>query len=154
MRRKENEITDIAEIEEIIDRATVLHMAMCNGDHPYVVPLSYGYKNRTLYIHSSREGLKIDILKKNSRVCVQFDVDDKVAKTEKACKWGFTYKSVIGFGRVTFVEDYAEKCRAYDIIMRHYSDDPNRVYEYDKKQVDKSAILRIDIDEITGKRSK
>ncbi len=42
MRRKDREITDIETIRSILDKAKVLHLAMIDGDRPYVVPLHYG----------------------------------------------------------------------------------------------------------------
>ena len=99
MRRKENEITDTDEIVEIIRRSTVCRLAMSENERPYIVPTSFGFKDNKLFFHSSPAGKKIDILKKNYHVCVEFDIDDVVAKTDKACKWGFILflKSFGGF---------------------------------------------------------
>lgn len=150
MRRKEYEITDHAEIFEIIRRSTVCRLAMSDNDRPYVIPTSFGFEDNKLYLHSSPAGKKIDILKTNNNVCVEFDLDDVVTKTDKACKWGFKYKSVIGFGTAHFVTDYEQKVKALDIIMAQYSD---RCFEYEKKSVDACLIIRIDIDELSGKQS-
>jgi nitroimidazol reductase NimA-like FMN-containing flavoprotein (pyridoxamine 5'-phosphate oxidase superfamily) len=151
MRRKENEITDPAEIIDIIRRSQVCRLAMCEGDQPYVIPVSFGFRDDKLYIHSSLAGRKIDVLNKNNNVCVEFDIDDQIVKTEKACTWGFKYKSVIGYGSAHFVYDYDEKIKALDIIMSQYSDNE---FKYEKKQVEACLIIRIDIKKLTGKRSK
>ncbi len=151
MRRKENEITDPAEIVDIIRRSQVCRLAMCDGDRPYIVPVTFGFKDNKLYIHSSPAGRKIDILNKNNNVCVEFDIDDRMVKTEKACTWGFKYKSVLGYGTAHFVDDHDKKVEALDIIMGQYSEGN---FEYEKKQVDACLIIRIDIDKLTGKQSK
>ncbi len=150
MRRKENEITDPDEIINIIRSATVCRMAMCVGGQPYVVPVSFGFKDNRLYIHSSPAGKKIDTLKKNNNVCVEFDIDDGMIKTGKACNWGFNYKSVIGYGTAHFVHDFVKKTEALDIIMSHYS---GGSFKYEKKQVDGCLIIRIDLKRLTGKQS-
>ena len=37
MRRKEREVTDVAEIKEILEKAEVLRIALNNGAYPYVL---------------------------------------------------------------------------------------------------------------------
>jgi uncharacterized protein len=150
VRRKENEINNPDTIIEIINRATVCRLAMCNGDMPYVVPVSFGFKDNKLYIHSSLRGQKIDIINKNNNVCVEFDIDSEMVKTGSACKWGFKYKSVIGFGTAHFVYDFDQKTEALDIIMSHYADGE---FKYDKRQVEACLIIRVDIKSLTGKQS-
>ena len=74
MRRKENEITDKAEIESIIKQSWVCRLAMSVDGEPYVVPLCFGYAEDVLYLHSAKEGKKIEMLKQNSAVCFEFDL--------------------------------------------------------------------------------
>ena len=95
MRRSEKEITDKLAIEKIINASLVCRLALSDGNQPYIVPLCFGYQDRTLYFHSALEGKKIDILKKNKRTCFEFDVNSEIIKAEKACKWGMKYQSVI-----------------------------------------------------------
>ena len=64
MRRSEKEITDKLAIEKIINASLVCRLALSDGNQPYIVPLCFGYQDRTLYFHSALEGKKIDILKK------------------------------------------------------------------------------------------
>ena len=78
MRKKEREITDIGEIEKIIRKATVCRLGLALNDVPYVVPLSFGYADKTLYLHGAKEGKKLDIIRQNNRVCFEVDVDSEV----------------------------------------------------------------------------
>ena len=72
MRRNDREVTDINEIKNILNLCKTCHLAMVDGNMPYVIPLSFGYvmdgDTLTLYFHSAKEGRKIDILKRNGRV--------------------------------------------------------------------------------------
>ena len=43
MRKKEREITDIAAIESIIQRADVCRIALADGNIPYIVTMNFGY---------------------------------------------------------------------------------------------------------------
>ncbi len=151
MRRKENEITEQDAITDIIEKAGICHLAMCDNGRPYVVPVSFGFKNNQLYIHSSPAGKKVDILGKNNNVCVEFDIESRMVKTDRACNWGFSYKSVIGYGTAHFVHEYDKKVEALNIIMVHYSDGK---FKYDNKSVDNCLIIKIDLKELTGKQSQ
>jgi uncharacterized protein len=150
MRRKEREIKDVAAIEEILSRATVCRLGLCEDNRPYVVPLCFGYKDNALYVHCGPEGKKLDIIRKNNNVCFEVDIDDKLVKTERPCKWGLNYKSVIGFGKAVLVEDIESKRKALDIIMRHFSAD---TFEYPEEAIQKTTIIKVEIETMTGKQS-
>lgn len=150
MRRSEKEITDQSAIEAIIHASLVCRLALSDGDQPYIVPLSFGYQAKTLYFHSALEGKKIDIIKRNNRVCFEFDVNTEIKEAEKACKWGMKYQSVIGFGKAVLVENIAEKKKALNIIMNHYSD---QKFQLPDEAIKKIAIIKIEIDKMTGKHS-
>ena len=150
MRRSEKEITDKLAIEKIINASLVCRLALSDGNQPYIVPLCFGYQDKTLYFHSALEGKKIDILKKNNRTCFEFDVNSEIIKAEKACKWGMKYQSVIGFGKAVLVENIAEKKKALNIIMNHYSD---RDFQFTDKAIKKIAVIKIEIEGMTGKHS-
>lgn len=151
MRRKDKEITEKSEIESIINRAMVCRLALADQNRPYVVPLCFGYKDNSLYFHSTGEGKKIEMLKKNNQVCFEFDVDYETRKADKACKWSMAYKSVIGFGKASFVEDFESKCQALDIIMRQYGGES---FEYTKANVNNAFIIKVEIEHMTGKQSE
>ena len=150
MRRKDKEITDSIEIESIIQRSVVCRLGLMDDNRPYIVPLSFGYKDNTLYFHSANQGRKIDILKRNNTVCFEFDIDCKPIKADNACEWGMKYKSVIGFGKAYLVDDFEEKCAALNIIMQQYSDG---TFDYPKTKVKNMLVIRVEIEHMTGKQS-
>jgi len=150
MRRSEKEITDESSIEAIINASLVCRLALSDGKQPYIVPLSFGYQDRTLYFHSAIEGKKIDIIKINNRICFEFDINTEILEAEKACKWGIKYQSVIGFGKAVLVENIEEKQKALNIIISHYSD---RNFQFPDKAIKKTAIIKTKIESMTGKHS-
>ena len=97
MRKKENEITERSEIDEVINKCEICRLGLSDENKPYVVPMNFGYKNNRLYFHCAKEGRKLDIIRKNPEVCFEFDLVPEILKAEKACNWGIKYKSVIGF---------------------------------------------------------
>jgi nitroimidazol reductase NimA-like FMN-containing flavoprotein (pyridoxamine 5'-phosphate oxidase superfamily) len=150
MRRAEREIEDRDTIDGILRQATVCRLGLCDDGMPYVVPLNYGYDGDCLYFHSAREGRKMEVLKANPNVCFEVDVDHELVPTETACDWTARFRSVIGFGKARPVEDLDEKRRALDVLLGHYSDGD---YQYTEEALAEVAVIRIEIEEITGKQS-
>ena len=105
MRRNEREIKGRKDIDDIIKRCRVCHLAMCDDGQPYIVPLNFGYDGGFLYFHAAPEGRKIDIIKRNNRVGFEFDILHDIVTAEQACKWGAKYESVMGSGTAEIVDD-------------------------------------------------
>ena len=150
MHRKEREITDQKAIEDILHNAWVCRLAMVDGDTPYIVPLCFGYADRTLYFHSAPEGKKLEILKKNNRVCFEVDIDPSLKPNAKPCAWAMNYRSVVGFGCARFLNDVESKRKALDIIMRNYSD---KSYVYQRSAIENTTVIKVNIEQMTGKQS-
>ena len=92
-------INDPEQIEEILSKAKFLRLALSDAEIPYVVPISFGYKENAIYIHSSQKGKKIDILKRNPRVCFEADFETEVMTADDPCRYNVRYRSVIGMGQ-------------------------------------------------------
>ena len=150
MRRKEKEIAEEADIEAVIRKARLCRLGLSDGEQPYIVPLCFGYDQRTLYFHSASEGKKLDIIRKNQRVCFELDVDTEVVRAEKACRWGMRYQSVIGFGKAVFVDSFEERQNAFAMIMRQYSPHFLDITDSDLKNI---TVIKVLIDRMTGKQS-
>ena len=152
MRRSEKEVKDIVEIEEVLGRAMICRLGLCIDNIPYVVPMNFAYMNNCLYLHSAKEGKKIDIIRQNPNVCFEVEEDTELVKGGAvACRWGMKFKSVIGFGTASLIEDKAEKKKALDLIMQQYSDEKN--FKYKDEQVDAVTVLQIRITEMSCKKS-
>ena len=147
MRRKDKEMTDPEAIASVIRKSTVCRLAMSDDNQPYVIPMSFGYQDGAVYFHCAPEGRKIDILRKNPRVCIEFDVDCRLKTGDSACKWGFYFQSAIAFGVAAFIEDAVEKRAALDIIMRQYS---NEAFTYPESALEKIVVIRVTVTELTG----
>ena len=152
MRRIDKQITDDSIIESIIQKALVCRIALSDGLIPYIVPLCFGYQNKELYFHSTKTGKKIEIIKRNPNVCFEFDVNTGIVKADNPCKWSLKYQSVVGYGKASFVENKDEKITAFNIIMRQYSDS-NRQYNISEKELEKTTIIKIKIENMAGKQS-
>jgi nitroimidazol reductase NimA-like FMN-containing flavoprotein (pyridoxamine 5'-phosphate oxidase superfamily) len=150
MRRKEKEITDKKEIENILKKSQICHIAMVDKDKPYIVPMNFGYENKTLFFHSALEGRKINLIKQNPNLCFEIDQVVQFKKAKLACDWSIEYKSVIGEGRAQLLYDPEEKREGLDIIMAQYS---GRTFEYPSEMLEKTLVIKLVIDKMTGKQS-
>jgi len=150
MRKKEKEITEASAIEAIIKKSLVCRLALSDNHFPYIVPLCFGYKDKVLYFHGSQKGKKIDIIKKNPKVCFEFDTSTEIIKAEDACRWTMRYQSAIGFGKAVLLEDTEEKRKALDIIMSQYS---GRIFQFDDAILKKTFVIKVEIESMTGKQS-
>lgn len=149
MRKRDKEISDPAIMEDVINRTQVCRIAMCDGDAPYVVPMNFGYRKGQVYLHSAQEGRKLDILRKNNRVCFEVDVDHELLAADHSCRYDMRFRSVIAFGRAYLVEEEEEKRRGLDIIMEHYGEGGPHAYR--EMDFSLTQVIRIDIEEITCK---
>ncbi len=150
MRRKEKEITDHTEMENILRRGEICRLAMAENDIPYVVAVNYGYADNALYIHSAPEGKKIDMLRRNNRVCFQVDTDVAVINTDSVHNCNTRYKSIIGYGTASIITDDTGKIAGLDVLMTQYQSDGQ---EYPQTLLDRMVIIKIDIESMTGKQS-
>lgn len=153
MRRSDKEIKDKNCIEGILKKALVCRIAICDNETPYIVPMNFGFKDNCLYLHSASEGLKIDMIRKNNRICFEADIETEILTADNACNWGMKYYSVIGFGKAHFIEENNEKRNALDVIMQKYSSKPDETFEYSKSSLDKIIVINVEIESLTGKKS-
>lgn len=83
--------------EEIIGR-----IACADKDQVYIVPVSYAYDGRVVYVHSM-EGKKLDIMRKNPKVCFEVDNIQDMANWQSVVAWG-TFKELSGEARSKALE--------------------------------------------------
>lgn len=150
MRRKKNEVTDPAQIGAVIQASPVMRLALCRDNEPYVVPMSFGFDGKSIFFHSATEGLKIDILRNNPRVCCLFeqDLEFKIVG-ENPCAWGFNFKTVIVHGLAWPITNPQDKLAALQCITDHYAGQTASVPPDKIGGVD---VWKIQILEMTGKR--
>jgi len=121
-----------------------------DDDYPYGVPINYWYceEENKIYFHGSREGHKIDAVKRHDKV--SFCVYDNGVQTEG--KLGLDYNSIIVFGRIKIVEDFEKTI----LICRKLSAQFDFGSEYIENEINKFAkfvmCLELIPEHITGKR--
>ena len=150
--KREREVTDPQEILEILDKSMVVHLAMVDGDEPYVVPMNYGYTMEdgklTVYLHGALWGRKLDIIRVNPKVFFSLECDVVPFDGDIACRYGTTYASVMGSGIAEIVEDVEEKKMGLSVLMKTQT---GKDFTFEDKMVSIVSVIKIDVAEYTAK---
>lgn len=150
MRRSDREITDFSEIIRVMEQCDVCRLAM-HDEYPYILPLNFGMevegRQITLYFHSAKAGKKFELLVRDDRVSFEMDRGHQLALDESNGNCTMGYESVMGRGRLEIVEG-EEKQKGLELLMAHYR---QKDFPYNKAVVPQTAVLRLTVEEITGK---
>lgn len=149
MRRSDREITDPQAIAAILHAGKVMRIALVDGDRPFLLPVFYFYDGTALYFHSALSGSKVEIMKKNPHVCFEISLDHGFIADKMICDFEARHRTVIGSGRVAFANDPAEKIRALDGIVAHFTD---QHHAYPEENLKRTLVVRIDIASMAGKQ--
>ena len=154
MRRKDREIIHIEDKIKIISECKVCRLGLSQNNQPYIIPLNYGYSfdghNLILYFHSANEGKKLDIIRSNHNACFEIDCHHKLIEAERACNYGYMFKSITGFGKIIFMETEDEKNNGLNQIMKHQTGKEER-YNFDNDALKNVTVYKLLVEEFTGK---
>ncbi len=143
------------ETEEILANGLFGVLSMNGGDdYAYGVPFSYVYLPNRIYLHCALEGKKLRHIRRDNRVsfCVVQGAEPffKLPDT-----FSMKYKSAMVFGKIYEVANDQEKLQGLiALVEKYYRDDPEHIERGKVKaanSLDKTVVLRIDIDHLTGK---
>ena len=115
--------------------------------YPYGMPLNHYYvpEENRLYFHGGMSGHKIDAMKRCDKVsyCVYGNGTQE--------DWYLTFKSVIVFGKVTFIEDKEIVKRISRELSYQFTDDNKYIDGEIERSLDRTLMFAIDIENMTGK---
>jgi len=152
MGNPDNEIINQDLIQEILKKGKIITLALTDGTNPYVVTLSYGLDSsqKAIYMHCSKTGLKIDIIRKNPLTCATIIEDHGYVLDDCTQK----YRSLVIWGKINIIEDLTEKKHGFSILFRHLEGENQKMAE--KMKLDDAVfqdvgMLRLDIEQIDAK---
>lgn len=156
MRRRDKAIGDRREIDRIISEIPVCRLGLSDEEGVYIVPMSFAYDpsgGGTLFFHSAKKGRKIDCIRRSNRATFEIDrmIELTARRPDEACTWSMSYESVMGYGKITLVDDPTEKRAALDRIMYRYAHRDG--WDYPETMLQQTAVIQLQIEEMTGKRS-
>ena len=152
MRLRKREVNDFAEVLRILAKCPTIRVGINDDQYPYVVPVSFGMEVvdgvPLVYFHCGKEGMKVELLKRNPNVCVEAHIFHGYELLERGIDT--RYESIIGFG--TCVEVFnEEKNYGLELLCEHcgYAGHPIDVC----LGLPITSVYRITIQSITGKRT-
>jgi len=153
MRRKDREVTDVAKIEETLAQCTCCRVGFCDDGEVYIVPLNFGYEKQddtlTLWFHGAAEGRKYDLICQSPQVGFEMDTAYKLNEADVACGFSARFRSIIGNGRMTVVEDAAEKQHGLTLVMEHATG--KRDWAFDEKALAVTAVFKLEVTQLSCK---
>jgi len=156
MRRKDKEIIDIDEKLEIITKCNVCRLGLSENNYPYIIPLNYGFsydnERLTLYFHCALEGKKVDLIRKNNNACFEIDCDTQLIDGEIPCRYGYEFKSIIGFGKIIFLDAKDEKIIGLNYLMKHQTGKDIK-YDFNEEVLNRVLVFKMSVDVFTGKQT-
>lgn len=127
-------------------------LSLCGADGAYGVPLSYAWDaEEAIYFHCAPEGEKLEHIKHNPNVSFAIVGHTHVL----SAKFTTEYESLILKGVAEVVENEAERMAALELILDKYSPEDKAVgMKYAEKSFNKTTILRLTIQTVSGKCRK
>lgn len=141
-----------SQIDDVLQQEMVGRIGCYANNKIYVVPVSYAYDGRYIYAHS-KEGKKIEMMRKNPQVCFEVDAMENLAN----------WRGVIIWGKYEELKDPKDQERGMKILQdrfapvitsetahRHHAMRAPHVIEKETKAI----IYRIAIKERSGRFEK
>ncbi len=152
MRRKDKEITNPVEIEDLLSNAVVGRLGTCLDSIPYITPVNFVYDKGKIFLHSAPDGRKITNIMSNPKVCFEIDEAKSIIPRQPPCASTAEYKSVIIFGEIKFVTDITEKVYALNKLIEKYARQSSKI-SLTSEAARRTNVLEIGVKEISAKQS-
>lgn len=138
-----------AEIKSILSNNIIGRIGCFDGHQSYIFPISYAYHDNSIYCHS-REGHKMNIMRKNKSVCFQVDEVSNMANWRSVMGWGV-------FEEITHPEKRREAIRFLaERVLPVMSSETTHIFPHwpfpptDLNEI-KGLIFKITLEQCTGR---
>lgn len=148
MRRKDRE-KDTGFALEVLRDCEYATLATINPNGtPYCIPISPILVNNSIYFHCAMEGKKLDNIGENSCVCVSCVRHTKLIPE----KFTTEFESTVAVGTCSVIHDNEEKIMALRVLCEKYASSNKGEFDHMiAHSLTRTAICRIDIEQLTGK---
>ncbi|MET8634737.1 pyridoxamine 5'-phosphate oxidase family protein [Streptomyces sp. NPDC004680] len=142
-------------VHAILDEGYVCHLGFVREGAPVVLPTLYGRLGERLYVHGSTGSRPLRMTggaDPGLAVCLTVTHVDGLVLARSAFHHSINYRSVVVHGIARQVDDSEEKRVALDVIVDHVV--PGRSGDSrpaNKKELAATAVIRLDLDEVSAK---
>ena len=153
MRRRDREVKDIIVIKSFIQKESIIRIAFYDKGEIYIVPVNYGYlfenNKHIFYFHGAKAGRKYELSKSMPIVGFEIDGNYELLNADIACDYSAKFQSVIGNGKLILVDDYDEKIKGLNILMKQSTGRDN--WSYESKRIEGVAVFKLEVEKLSCK---
>ncbi|MGV9846825.1 pyridoxamine 5'-phosphate oxidase family protein [Streptomyces fungicidicus] len=142
-------------VHAILDEGYVCHLGFVRDGAPVVLPTLYARAGERLYVHGSTGSRPLRTARQADpglQVCLTVTHVDGLVLARSAFHHSINYRSVVVHGTAYDVTDAEEKRQALDALVDQVV--PGRAADSrpaDKKELAATAVIRLDLDEVSAK---
>jgi hypothetical protein len=156
-RNKVRQLRDYADYDKnvvhaVLDAGLVAAVGFVQDGAPLVVPMIYGRKGETIFLHGARKARIIRLLEETEQACVNVTLLDGIVFARSAFNSSMNYRSATVFGTPSLVDGDAEKLHAMRVISEHTM--PGRwdeLREPLQREVKMTGVIAMQIDSASAK---
>ena len=159
MRRADREVTNPEQIAAIVAACDIVEVAYADAEGLTIVPLNFGFDydeatgKLTLWFHSAPRGRKLDAIRAaaGGRLPVAFTMqtDCEVVAGRTTCNWGEVFKSIVGNGTASIIDDLDEARQGLALLMKQQAGMEHA--EFTDQQVRAVTVWKVEADYLTAK---
>ena len=147
MRKIERQMT-VEEAVEVLNKGEYGILTTVDNElQPHGTPLSYVNIDDKIYFHCALEGLKLDNISKNPKVCFTVVGKTKVLPD----KFSTEYESVMAYGKAVIVKGEEKIFVLREVIKKYSPEFMESGEQYINRAAEKTCVVKIDVNHITGK---
>ncbi|ORX58311.1 hypothetical protein DM01DRAFT_1333963 [Hesseltinella vesiculosa] len=160
-RHKERAHYEHEAVYQVLDKGLMGHVGFCLEDEdgdpestPVVIPMVYGRRGNTVYLHGYVSGRLVKHLARGKKVCMEVTDLSALVLALTPFNHSVRYETAVVFGRAELVDDEEERAEAFKIITDHLL--PGRMdqcRELTKIEKQTTKVVKFDIETASVKRS-
>lgn len=151
--RRQDRLLNEAEAKQLLQQGEYGVLSMLTGNRSaYGIPISYAWDGHSyLYLHCAPEGHKMRCIAVNDRVSFCVVGHTRVIPDQ----FTTAYESIVISCAAQLVTDDGERMKALELLLDKYSPNDKTVgMQYARQSFDRTAIIRLDIIQWSGKTKR
>lgn len=137
--------------EQILEQQEFGFLSMSQDGCPYCLPFNFCYEQGCIYIHTGRKGIKWEFLADNPRVCFTVVAPGPKITGDSPCQYTYHFKSVVVRGKASEITCPDQARASLERLIDKYR--VGAVTPVPGDKFEKVRMIRIDIDEMTGRKN-
>lgn len=132
------------ELIDLLTNQVIGRIGCSTADETYVVPINYVYRDNAIYAHSG-PGKKIDMMRKNPKVCFQVDEITDTFRWKSAILWG-SFEELAGEERQQAMQGIIHRVMP---LTDRPTEEPSHGISPEKQT--SIIVFKIELAKVTGK---